>query len=65
MSIDLVSLIVIAIVAWAAWSILGVIAMDATLKRILTIILSVIIFLAILQSLGIYHSGPILNLRTP
>ena len=59
MEIDLVELIIIALVAWAAWSIIGIIAMDATLKRILTIVLSVIIFLWVLNSLGLYHSGSV------
>lgn len=65
MSIDLVGLLVIALVAWAAYAIIGVIAMDGTLKRILVIVLSVIVFLAVLQSLGIYDTGTRINLRTP
>lgn len=65
MNIDLVGLLVIALVAWAAWAIIGVVAMDATLKRILFIVLSVIVFLAVLQSLGIYNTGTHLNIKTP
>lgn len=65
MEIDLIGLLVIALVAWAAYAIIGVIAMDATLKRILFIIISVIVFLAVLQSLGLYNSGARIHLRTP
>lgn len=65
MTIDLVGLLVIALIAWAAYAIIGVIAMDAALKRILFIIISVVVFLAVLQSLGLYNSGANIHLRTP
>ncbi len=64
MNIDIISLLVIALIAWAAYAIIGVIAMDATLKRIIYIVVSVIVFLAVLQSLGIYDSGTRIHFNT-
>ena len=64
MNIDLIGLLVIALIAWAAYAIIGVISMDGTIKRILFIVISVIVFLAVLQSLGLYNSGTHLNLNT-
>lgn len=65
MQIDLIGLLVIGLVSWAAWAIISAVTIDGTLKRILFIVLSVIVFLAILQSLGIYNSGMRINFKTP
>lgn len=58
----LIALLVLAVVAYIVWKIMGLIPMDGTLKQILFLIFSLIIFLAVLDIFGVYDSG--LNFRT-
>ncbi len=64
MTIDLVGLLVIAVIAVVGYLIVNLIPMNGTLKQILLLIFGLFIFLAVLQSLGIYNTGVHLNLKT-
>lgn len=65
MVIDIVGLMIIAVVSIAGYAIINLIPMEATVKRILLIVFSIMIFFVVLQSLGIYNSGSHIQLKTP
>jgi hypothetical protein len=48
---------IICIVSIIAFAIVGMINMDATIKKVVYLVFSLFILLAVLQSLGIWDSG--------
>lgn len=64
MTIDVVGLLVIAAVGVIGYLIINLIPMDGTLKKIILLIVGLVLFLAVLQSLGVYDTGTRLNLQT-
>lgn len=59
----LISLLIMAVVVYVLFLIIGMIPMDVTIKRILVIIVSLIVFVWLLQALGVWTGfhGPILR----
>lgn len=51
----LINLCVVAVVVYVLFFIIGLIPMDATIKRIAQVIISLIVFLWLLQMFGIWH----------
>lgn len=61
---DIISILVLlVIVGFVLWLVNVLIPMDGTIRRVITGLVLLLVFLYLLQALGIWHGGPNLRVR--